>query len=299
MRLVLVLVFAAMVIQLVNVQEFSHQRYASLSVSELTQTVAVPAVRGGVYDRNGEVLAETVTKQTVVADPLLIDHPATIADALAPVLGIPNAQLRAELTEHSGFVYLAHRVSDAVAAKVTSLDLTGINLVPEAQRVLPDGQLASPVVGSVNWEGSGASGLEYQYQSLLAGKAGSESLLQAPDGVTIPGNADSSVAAEPGTGVELTIDESIQYVAEQALGAEIAASPRLQRYGGGDGCEDGRHPGHGRPAGHVRFGHHRSDVGADRVPGTGRFDHHLRSRPGLPGRQPPRRGGGGPRRTPR
>jgi cell division protein FtsI (penicillin-binding protein 3) len=224
MRLVLVLVFLALAARLVSIQEFSHQHYATLSSAELTQSVSVPAVRGGIYDRNGEVLAESVTKQTVVADPLLITHPAATADALAPVLGLPTDQLLGELTEHSGFVYLAHRVPADVATKVSGLNLTGINLVPESQRVEPDGQLAAPVVGTVNWAGNGASGLEYQYQSLLAGKAGSVNLLQGPDGVNLPGSSTPSVAATPGTGLELTIDESIQYVAEQALGEEIAAS---------------------------------------------------------------------------
>jgi cell division protein FtsI (penicillin-binding protein 3) len=224
MRLILAIIFVGLVVQLIKVQVVSHQHYASLSTSELTQTVVVPAVRGGIYDRNGEVLAESVTKQTVVADPLLITHPAALADALAPILGLPTDQLRAKLTEHSGFVYLAHRVSDAVAANVTALNLPGINLVPESQRVEPDGQLGLPVVGTVAWDGSGASGLEYKYESLLAGKAGSKSLLQAPDGVTLPGNASTTVAARPGTGLELTVDESVQYVAEQALAAEIAAS---------------------------------------------------------------------------
>ncbi len=223
-RLVLVMIFIVMVGRLISVQELSHQHYASLSASELTQTVTVPAVRGGVFDRNGEVLAETVTKQTVVADPLLINHPGSAADALSPVIGIPADQLRSLLTEHSGFVYLVHRIPDAEAAKVAALNLPGINLIAETQRVLPSGQLASPVVGSVNWEGDGASGLEYQYQSLLAGKAGSKSLLTAPDGVTLPGGADAAVAATPGTSVELTIDQSVQYVAEQALAAEISAS---------------------------------------------------------------------------
>ena len=224
LRLVLVIIFVVIVARLVSVQEFSHQHYASLSASELTQTVTVPAVRGGIFDRNGEVLATTVTKQTVVADPLLINDPGSVAGALAPVLGIPADQLRSLLTEHSGFVYLVHRVTDDVAARVSALNLPGINLVPETQRVLPSGQLASPVVGSVNWEGDGASGLEYQYQSLLAGKAGSKSLLTAPDGVALPGSTSSAVAATPGTGIELTIDQSVQYVAEQALAAEISAS---------------------------------------------------------------------------
>ena len=224
MRLVLALVFITLAARLISVQELGHQRYASLSASQLTQTVSIPAVRGGIYDRNGEVLAESVTRQTVVADPLLIAHPAATAQALSPVLGIPPDQLRAELTEPSGFVYLAHRVADPVAAKVNDLNLAGINLVPESQRVEPDGQLALPVVGRVGWNGGGTSGLEYQYDSQLAGTAGSENLLEAPDGVTLPGNVVESTPARPGTGLELTVDESVQYIAEQALGAEIAAS---------------------------------------------------------------------------
>ena len=194
LRLVLVLVFAALVVRLVGVQEFGHQHYASLSTSELSQTVTIPAVRGAIYDRDGEVLAESVTKQTVVADPLLITHPSTVAAALSPVLEIPAAQLRSELTEPSGFVYLAHRVSDAVATKVTALDLAGINLVPESQRVQPDGQLALPVVGTTGWNGNGTSGLEYQYQSMLAGRSGSENLLEAPSGVALPDSGSGSVS---------------------------------------------------------------------------------------------------------
>ncbi len=222
-RLLLVVAFAAIMIRLVAVQELSHQHYASLSASQLTQTVTVPPLRGGIYDRNGEVLAESVTKQTVVADPLLIDHPATVAQKLSPVLGIPVPTLEPMLMEHSGFVYLAHRVPDAVAAKVSYLGLTGINLVPETQRIEPNGQLASPVVGTVNWNGAGSSGLEYQYQRLLAGRTGSETLMESPDGVTLPGTT-AKVKAQPGTGIELTIDESVQYVAEQALATEITAA---------------------------------------------------------------------------
>ena len=120
-RLVIVLVFLALAAQLVHVQEFSHGHYASLSASQLTHTVSVPAVRGGIFDRNGEVLAESVVKQTVVADPMLITRPAATVAALSPVLGIPADQLRSELTERSGFVYLAHRVPDAEANAVSSL----------------------------------------------------------------------------------------------------------------------------------------------------------------------------------
>jgi cell division protein FtsI (penicillin-binding protein 3) len=216
-------IFLLMTLRLVQVQEFGHGHYAALSKAQLTETVTVPAIRGGIYDRNGEVLAETVTRQTVVADPEIIKDPTAVAAALAPVLGLPASTLRSELTEPSGFVYLAHRVPDPVAAEVTKMNLNGINLVPESQRVVPVGLLAEPVVGTVGWNGAGTSGIEYQYQSLLAGKAGRTDVLESPDGVALP-STDTSTPAQPGTGLELTLDESVQYVTEQALAAEIVAS---------------------------------------------------------------------------
>jgi cell division protein FtsI/penicillin-binding protein 2 len=224
MRVVLLVIFVALVARLVAVQQFSHTHYATLSRSELSQIVTVPALRGGIYDRNGEVLALSVAKKTVVADPFLIKKPLLTANALSPVLGVPVAQLVPELSEHSGFVYLAHRIDSATAAKVTALGLNGIDLIDESQRVQPDGQTAAPVVGAVQADGLGGSGLEYQYQSLLAGTAGTKDLLTAPDGVTLPGASSTGKTAKAGTGLELTLDESIQYVAEQALGAEIVAS---------------------------------------------------------------------------
>jgi cell division protein FtsI (penicillin-binding protein 3) len=222
-RLVVASVFLVMVLRLVQVQEFGHQHYAALSRAQLTQEVTVPPVRGGIYDRNGEVLAETVTRQTVVADPEIIKDPTSLAATLSPILGIPASTLRSELTEPSGFVYLAHRVPDSVVTTLDRLDLNGINLVPEAQRVVPVGLLAEPVVGTVGWNGGGASGIEYQYDSLLAGRPGSTDLLESPDGVSLP-NSDRSTPAQPGTGLELTLDESVQYVTEHALATEIVAS---------------------------------------------------------------------------
>ena len=239
MRLVLVVVFAALVVRLVGVQEFGHQHYASLSTSELAQTVTVPAVRGAIYDRNGEVLAESVTKQTVVADPLLITHPATIADALSPVLGIPVGQLRSDLTEPSGFVYLAHRVPNAVAAKVTALDLAGINLVPESQRVQPDGQLALPVVGSTGWNGTGRIRARVPVPvACWPASPVRRTCWSHPSGVALPGSGNDSVAAQPGTGVELTHRRIGPVRGRAGPGRRDRRLPRLQRHRRGRGRED-------------------------------------------------------------
>ena len=82
------------------------------------------------------------------------------------------ATLQNLLTKNSGFVYLARTVDDATAAKLAKLDLAGIYSLKEPKTFYPAGQLAQPLLGSVGTDGGGLGGLEYKYNSALAGRAG-------------------------------------------------------------------------------------------------------------------------------
>jgi cell division protein FtsI/penicillin-binding protein 2 len=223
-RVVVILVFVIIAGRLVIVQVFSGGRYSSIGVAEVTSTVAVPANRGGIFDRNGAVLAASIPRTTIVGDPFLIHHPGAEAAALAPVLGMPAGTLKKDLKEHTGFVYLAHKVGETEANEVAKLNLVGINLLPDSERVDPGGQLGAPLLGEVGTEGTGLSGLEYQYNNLLGGENGTETIEQSPSGVTLPGSTTQLTSSKPGTGIELTLDEPLQYVTEQALGTEIKTS---------------------------------------------------------------------------
>ncbi len=224
MRVVVVLVFVALALRLIGVQVFSSSRYSAMGARQVDTTVITPAVRGGIYDRNGAALALSVPRSNVVADPFLIHHPGAEARALASVLGVSRSTLTSEMSEHSGFVYLAKSVGDTVATKVNGLILPGINVLPVTERMDPAGSLAAPLIGTVGAANTGQSGLEYRYNSLLAGRNGTAREQVSPDGVPLPGKTTHSAAALPGTGVELTLDEPLQYVTEQSLGQEILAS---------------------------------------------------------------------------
>ena len=224
MRVVVVLVFAALALRLIGVQVFSSGRYSALGAAEVNTTVHVPAVRGGIYDRNGAALALSVARSNIVADNFLIRDSAPVARALTSVLGVSTQTLTAKLSEHSGYVYLAKEVGATVADKVTALTLPGINVLPATERLDPAGTLAAPLVGKVGGQGTGQSGLEYKYNSLLAGHTGSATEAVSPDGVPLPGKTNQRAATVPGTGVELSVDEPLQFVTEQSLGAEILAS---------------------------------------------------------------------------
>lgn len=215
----------AVVARLADLQVVHSAHYKALAAAELSVTVADPGLRGDVYDRNGAVLAISVPTKTVVADDFQVAHPEAEAAVLAPLLKLPAASLAAALHQPSGYVKLATQVPASVASKLAGDQLPGITLLDSSERVDPDGSLGGPVLGQVHASGAGASGLEYQYNQILAGRAGTQTVLESPAGVDIPaGDALSRSAGENGTGLELTLDEPLQYVTEGALGDEIAAS---------------------------------------------------------------------------
>jgi cell division protein FtsI (penicillin-binding protein 3) len=224
MRLAIVVAFLALALRLVDVQAFGGPKYQRIANAEVTNTVSLTAMRGGIFDRNGAVLALSVPRSTVVADPYLIADPAQEAAVLSPVLGVSVGVLRGDMSQRSGFVYLAHKVDDAVAAKIEALNLAGINLLPDSERTYPVGDVLSPVIGEVGSEGTGLAGLEYEYQHELAGQNGTATELETPDGVALPGGTKTLTAVHQGAGIELTIDQSLQYVTEQALASEIRVS---------------------------------------------------------------------------
>jgi len=222
---VLAIAFLAILARLVDVQVLRSGQYQTAASEELTQQVSIPALRGTIYDRNGDVLAMSIPTSTVLADDFQIQHPESEARQLAPLIGTSVARLASLLHEKSGYVPIANGVSPTRASKVTADDLPGITTVDSSEQVDPDGDLAAPVIGAVHQAGTGASGLEYQYNKELEGRSGSETLLESPSGVVLP---DTPVtgrrAAHAGTGLELTLDGPLQYTTEQDLAAEIIAS---------------------------------------------------------------------------
>ncbi len=224
MRLVVLVAFLSLAARLVQVQVLNGQHYSALAVGQVRNVQHLLAIRGGIYDRDGAVLAISVQRDAVIADPFIIHDATSEADALAPVLDEPETTLESELTEDSGFVYLARLVDDQVAQRVANLNLEGINILPATQRVYPSTPLASALIGAVDADGNGESGFEYQYDNLLSGKSGTLTDEQAPSGVVLPDAPASGSMGQQGDGIELTLDEPLQYVAERSLSQALVST---------------------------------------------------------------------------
>ncbi len=220
--LVAMLLFAA---RLIDVQVLHSGGYQAAARGESAITVSLPSLRGGIYARDGSPLALSVPTEDVVADDFQIAHPVRTAEALAPMLHIPAATLATQLHQHSGYVVLAKQVPQATGEKIAADTLPGITLIADSKREVPNGNLASPVVGFTNAAGKGAAGMEYGVNRLLAGSDGKETIMQSPSGVALPQSpVTNQVATTPGSGLELTLDSQLQYESEQALAKAIESS---------------------------------------------------------------------------
>jgi cell division protein FtsI (penicillin-binding protein 3) len=219
-------VFAGRLVQLQGLQSAA---YASAAAHQRMSKVPVPTVRGSITSSNGTVLAMTVQTDTIIADPVLIPaaQRATRAAQLAGPLGEPAATVLDLLNHPSSpqYVVLATGISQLAGNRIAALKLPGIHISLSYSRIYPDGDLASDIVGftTTDQRGSlvGQAGLEYQYNSLLAGRAGSEYVEMGTDNEPIPMTQTNVSPAVPARNLRLTVNSDIQYAAEQECRARV------------------------------------------------------------------------------
>ena len=208
--------------RLIDVQVIHSGSYQTAALNESHESVTLDSLRGGIYSRDGSPLALSVPTDNVIADDFQVAHPKKTAAALSPLLGVPAAKLASELHRRSGYVMLASELPQSEGQKIAADAIPGITLVATSKRVVTNGNLASPVLGSTNGSDHGAAGIEYAYNAELAGTAGKETLIESPSGVSLPESTVADrVASKPGQGLELTLDTQLQYESEQALAQAI------------------------------------------------------------------------------
>jgi len=207
--------------KLVQLQGLDRTAYTQMAAKQRLHTVTITAPRGTIVDRNGAPLAQTVDARDVYADPRHVVDPQRTAEQLAPLLGMKRSKLIPMLGRPTSYVPLAHAVTPALSALIMDLQLPGIGVLPTTRRVYPDGTLASNVVGFVHLDGSGAAGLEYSFQKLLAGHDGARTFETGLSGSPIPDGRDVLTPAVPGNGLRLTLNRDIQWQAQQAITAQV------------------------------------------------------------------------------
>ncbi|MGC1420203.1 MAG: penicillin-binding protein 2 [Acidimicrobiales bacterium] len=227
-RAFFILVFLLLGARLFMLQVKDHARYAAMSVDQVRENLTTTALRAGIYDRYGQILAVSRPTSLVIADDLQIKYPAREAKAMSPVVEVPVAQLTALLSQKRGYVIVNNALDLSDGHKLDALGFPGIVVENSSVRSYPNGSLATSVLGGTNAAGAGSAGLEYEYQKLLAGQTGVTREFVSSSGVSLPSSLSSVVRkAKPGVGLELTLDTSLQFVTERDLARQLAATGGL------------------------------------------------------------------------
>lgn len=211
------LAFLAVAGRLVWIQVVEAPAYADRAKAQRMRDVELAPRRGTIYDREGEPLAVSVEAKTVFASPPQVPDKSATAAGLAKVLGGEESEYLEKLNTDSGFVYLARKVDLDRANELEELDLDGIGLIDDFQRLYPSGELACQVLGFVGVDDAGLAGLEKRYESLLGGTPGVVMGERDPQGRPIPGGVQKAIDPVHGQDIVLTIDKDIQYETQVEL----------------------------------------------------------------------------------
>ena len=229
--IVALVVIAAVLIGLIGrvayLQTTEADTLRSAATDQWTRAVTIPAQRGTVFDRHGAELAMSVPAVTVSINPKLIENgPATIQvlDDLLDLSDDETTSLLAEIeAKDRGFVFVRRQADADIGDEIASMRLAGVNVDRESRREMPGGDTGRSVIGRTNIDGVGISGLELQYEDVLAGAVGKLRREVAPGGRSIPGSETVTEQPVAGDDLVLTLDRSVQYSTEQVLLEQVAA----------------------------------------------------------------------------
>jgi cell division protein FtsI/penicillin-binding protein 2 len=186
--------------------------------AEHATTVTTPAARGSIIDRNGTLLAVSEAADDISATPQLIRDPAGVALKLAPLLHLSSTTIANDLAKPTSpdYTLLAPRVPAATAQQVAALQIPGIKLTSDPLRVYPFKYLAAQVLGGVGTDANGLGGIEFEFNTQLAGSPGVQHVVFDGQGRAIHVSGPTAVGGQT---VQLTLDTALQQVTDKVVSA--------------------------------------------------------------------------------
>ncbi|WP_408648632.1 peptidoglycan D,D-transpeptidase FtsI family protein, partial [Streptomonospora mangrovi] len=214
---VVLMVFAG---RLVQIQAIDAPTYAAAAEDLRLTTIDIPTTRGDITDVNGNPLAMSVETRTVFVDPVEIreDDRQQVIDELSERFDLDPA----EVAEHvdarpSRYEVVAQDVAPREWDKMADLGLQGVGALVDYKRVYPEETGAADIIGFTGAEDQGLEGLEAVMDGTLAGEPGKQQVEMGAGGVQIPMADGLAEEPVPGRDVRLTLDQDIQWHAQQAL----------------------------------------------------------------------------------
>ncbi len=223
--LISVIVFFALIGRLMYWQFIKGAELKSGAIQQQTLDSVVSSKRGIIYDRNGKVLAQSISVQTVTASPAEVKKSGKadeISETLAKILGKDEDDIKKQITKNSSYEIVARKIDNEKAEKIRKAELKGIYLIEDSKRTYPYSSLASHVIGFVGTDNQGLNGIEMVYDKYLKGMPGRMISSKSASGTEMPFEYEKYINPENGANLVLTIDEVIQHFVEEELKQAVA-----------------------------------------------------------------------------
>lgn len=210
--------------RLVYLQVWQSSRYTQLAQAQRLRPTVIDARRGSILDRNYKTLAVSAGAYAVYVLPHLTRDPVATAMKLAPYLAMSKAEIAQVLTDQKTNIWLTRKLPIETAKSIDALGLPGIRLLERPQRFYPQGTLAAQVLGIAGIDNQGLEGLEFYYNQYLQGTPGRLEKERDATQREIPGGIERLIPPTNGYDLILTIDSTIQYIAEREIESAVLNS---------------------------------------------------------------------------
>ncbi len=209
------------VVRAFHLQVSSGERLREMADGQHLQKLRVSPRRGAIYDRHGAELAVSADVDSVYANPKRLhamnQNPRTVARRLAEILDVDAERLESRLSSDRYFVWIDRRVTPHEASRVRALDIPGIEITVESRRYYPNRHLAAHLLGFADIDGRGIEGVELAYEEQLRGADRRVEAIRDRRGHVVFADEMEDDRSMQGQNVVLTIDKTIQHIAEREL----------------------------------------------------------------------------------
>lgn len=214
-----------LVARLFTLQVLNGAEYSDIARRQYESRVPLQADRGAIYDRNGTLLATSVPALSFAVDPEMVEDPDHLADLFSEVLGGPVDDFRRKATKADrSFVWIARKVVGNDSRRLGAIEDRGLITLTEPLRRFEFGSVGSQIIGCVNLDNVGLSGVELAYNGVLRGEEGYMVMQRDARGYRRPDVDLPRVDPEHGENLELTIDITVQSIVEDELARGVAAA---------------------------------------------------------------------------
>lgn len=207
-------------VQAIRLQVFQGAWLSERAARQYERAVVLQGKRGTITDRNHNPLAVSIESPSIAAFPRQITDPRAAAAQLAGLLNQPRREIYERLDPKRSFVWLKRQATPKEAEAILATNIRGVHFIAEHSRHYPSKSLAAQLLGFCGIDGNGLEGMEFYLDPLLKGNAQEITVLKDALGRRFQGSARPEERLE-GKNVVLTIDRTIQHIAQNALEAAV------------------------------------------------------------------------------